>query len=72
MLKTMLDYKGTVALFLSSSMKNELTRVDETQGLKDDSFRMTQKRTDKNWQTRILHLGFRGIGRENGESSNAK
>lgn len=72
MLKTMLGYTRTVALFLSSSMKNELTRVDETQGLEDDSFRMAQKCTDEIGKTRILNLGFRGIGRERGESSNAK
>lgn len=66
MLKTMLDYKRTVALFLSSSMKSEFTRVDETQGLEDDGFRMAQKGTDKNWKTRILHLRFRGTGREGG------
>lgn len=52
MLKTILDYKCPIPLFLTSSMKNEFTCVDETQGLEDHSFRMAQERTDKNWKNK--------------------
>ena len=45
-----MDYECTIAISLSSYVRNEFMCVVEIQGLEDDGFRMDQECIDKNWE----------------------